>query len=75
MLWMKTKLSIQLPGYNYVIDDIVLLMGTISYIMLSEKMDINISMHGKNVEFGNLIPRKFLLLEGNICNFEGKCTI
>ena len=32
-------------------------------------------MHGKNVEFGNLIPGKSSLLEGNICNFEGKCTI
>ena len=34
-----------------------------------------IIMHGKNVEFGNLIPGKFSLLEANICNFEGKCTI
>ena len=32
-------------------------------------------MHGQNVEFGHLIPGKFTLLEGNICNFEGKCTI
>ena len=32
-------------------------------------------MHGKNVEFGNLIPWKCSLLEGNIWNFEGKCTI
>ena len=32
-------------------------------------------MHGTNVEFGNLISGKCSLLEGNIYNFEGKCTI
>ena len=30
------------------------------------------SMHGKNVEFGNLIPGKYVLLEGNLCYFEWK---
>ena len=34
-----------------------------------------LAMHGKNVEFGNLIPGKYVLLEGNLCNFEGKYII
>ena len=36
---------------------------------------IHVFMHEKNVEFGNLIPGQFSLLEGNICNFDEKCTI
>ena len=29
----------------------------------------------KNVELGNVITRDILLLEGNLCNFEGKFII
>ena len=33
------------------------------------------TMHGKNVEFGHLIPGKYVLLVGNLCYFEGKYLI
>ena len=41
------------------------------YLHLEEEKN----MHGQNVEFGNLICGKILILEGNICYFKRKFII
>ena len=46
-----------------------------SHIFMSVLRCTTCACMEKNVEFGHLIPGKFSLLDGNICNFEGKCTI
>ena len=40
-------------------------------------LNLNLLFRGKTwiVEFKNLIPGEIVLLEGNLCNFEGKFII